>query len=109
VSFRDLADGVNQAVVGTFGEPSDSLVVYTAAGESAGVEVAAVFDAAGRRVEVSEGVAMESVAPRLFIRRAALSFTPGQGDRWTAYGVTYAVTYADPDGYGGWLLTGKRV
>lgn len=105
MTWAELADSALAAGRDTFGET----VAYTATGAAEPYDLVAIFDAAGTRVGISSGVAVESVAPRLGVRLADMQAAPRIGDRWRVNGVTYAVREIEPDGHGGASLTGERI
>lgn len=115
MSFRESADSVNQAILGAFGEPSTTPVTFYPVASATGIELAGVFEAAGRHVTLLDtGVPIETTEPRLFVRLvdlpdAAAARSAEHGDEWTAQGERYRCIGIEIDGYGGAMLTGRRV
>jgi hypothetical protein len=105
MAWSDLAAAVDTAGVATFAQT----VAYTPLG-GAEVDVAGVFDAPGIRLDLSGGVAIETMGPpRFAVMEADLPNGAAQrGDRWRIGGVTYRVTEIQRDGYGLVTLTGEK-
>lgn len=83
------------------GAPS---IIYEPYGGAA-FDLVAVFAAEGVRVELSSGVAQESVAPRLGVHLEDFATPPAAGDSFTVGGIPYRVVEVRPDGEGGAELT----
>lgn len=101
--LQELADLAIVAVRDRLGES----VTY----DRGGVEssITGEFDPAGVRVEIVDGIAVQSRAPRLFVRLADLPDDRAEvGDAWTARGFRYRVAEVDPDGHGAAVLRGER-
>lgn len=72
-------------------------------------DLVAVFSAEGVRVELSSGVAQESVAPRLGVHLDDFATPPAQGDTFTVDGIAYRVVEVQLDGEGGAELTAEAL
>jgi hypothetical protein len=107
MTWRDIADRVNKAVVKTFGE----YVTWTPFSTGIGTQVFMHFESAFFRIDTQTTAGITTEDPHCYIRIADLpsGLQPDTGDRVTAQGETYEVYDAAVDGYGAIKVFLKKV
>lgn len=95
-----LFEAVDAAGVRVFGD--QVTITYHDATPSDTVD--GVFEAAGERISVVDGLAIASTTPSVGLHVADLGRVPENGDTITRAGVVYEVGEVMPDGQGGVMI-----